>query len=126
MVCFELREQALMIYAIHEHELKIGADTAQYERDVAEAIAQMKVPGLLHAYHLKGIGGERSCRYTVLWVFVNEDALAQNFGGPDERKWPPDWLHYENVVLAPYLDRHPDMITYTDYRPLFRVDFCKK
>ncbi len=118
-----MEKTGLMIYAIHEHELKTGTDIAQYERDVAAALARMKVPGLLHALHLKGIGGERSGRYGVLWVFENEDALAQNFGGPNERKWPPDWLHYENVVLAPYLDRHPDTITYTDYRSLLAVDF---
>jgi hypothetical protein len=107
-----------MIYAIHEHELKPDADEVAYERDVAAALAQMKVPGLLHAHHLKGVRGERSGKYAVLWVFANEAALVENFGPPDNRKWPADWLHYENVILARYLDRHPDTIDYTDYRPL--------
>lgn len=107
-----------MIYAIHEHELKPDADAAAYERDVADALTRMKVSGLLHAHHLKGVRGERSGKYAVLWVFANEAALEANFGTPDNRQWPADWLHYETVILARYLDRHPDTIDYTDYRPL--------
>jgi hypothetical protein len=112
-----------MIYCVHEHELLPGVDIAQYERDVARAIAAMQVPGLLHARHLKGIGGVRSGRYAVLWLFANEEALLQNFGGPREQTWPAAWLHYEDVVLAPYLDRHGDKIDFTDYRPLQEVSY---
>jgi hypothetical protein len=113
-----------MIYAIHEHELKPGVDAAQYEQDVAAAIARMRIPGLLFACHLHGLRGVRQNRYAVLWVFESEAALAENFGAPGQRRWPPDWAHYENVVLAPYLDRHPDAIAYTDYRQLQHFDFA--
>jgi hypothetical protein len=112
-----------MIYAIHEHELKPGVDIAQYEQAVAAAIAQMKIPGLLAAHHLRGLRGVRANRYAVLWIFTSEAALAENFGTPEQRRWPPDWAYYENVVLAPFLDRHPDTIDYTDYRVVSAVDF---
>lgn len=112
-----------MIYAIHEHELKPGADATRYQQDVAAAIARMNIPGLRFACHLQGLRGARENRYAVLWVFESEAALTENFGTPDQRRWPPDWEHYENDVLAHYLDRHPDAITYTDYRRLQGFDF---
>lgn len=112
-----------MIYAIHEHELKPGVVVAQYEQAVSAAIAQMKIPGLLAAHHLHGLRGVRANRYAVLWIFASEATLAENFGTPEDRRWPPDWDYYENVVLAPYLDRHPDAIDYTDYRVVCEVDF---
>lgn len=112
-----------MIYAIHEHELKAGVDVTQYERDVATAIAQMNIPGLLAAHHLHGWRGVRADRYAVLWIFESEAAILENFGTPDQQRWPPAWEHYENGVLAPYLDRHPDTIAYTDYRQVKSFDF---
>jgi len=107
-----------MIYALHEHELKPGVDIAQYERDVAAAIARMEVPGLLAAHHLHGLRGVRANRYAVLWIFASAEALSEKFGTPDQPRWPPDWAHYENVVLINYLDRHPDTVEYTDYTEL--------
>lgn len=112
-----------MIYAVHEHELKPGVDGAEYEHAVATAIASLKIPGLLSAYHLHGVGGVRAKRYAVLWIFASEAALVENFGTLDDRRMPPDWAVYENEVLAQYLDRHPDTIEYTDYRPLQDFDF---
>jgi hypothetical protein len=117
------RKGVMMIYAVHEHELKRDADVAQYERDVAAAIAHMNVPGLLAAHHLRGFRGVRANRYAVLWLFASEEAITENFGTLEQRRWPPDWAHYENVILAKYLDRHPDMIDYTDYHQVTRVDF---
>ena len=105
-----------MVYSLHEHELRAGVDVAQYEREVAEAIAQIKIAGLLHAYHLKGFKGEREGRYGVLWVFASKEAIAENFGTLDNPKWPEAWLHYENDVLAKFLDRHPDTVDFTDYK----------
>jgi hypothetical protein len=114
-----------MIYAIHEHELKPGVDVTQYERDVATAIAHMNIPGLVAAHHLRGWRGVRRKRYAVLWIFASEATLTENFGTPDQRRWPPDWDHYENVVLAQYLDRHPDAIDYTDYRQVQEFAFSE-
>ncbi len=112
-----------MIYAIHEHELRSGVDVSQYERDVAATLQQMRVPGLRQAIHLKGFGGKRPDKYAVLWMFENAEALTLNFGAPDARKFPPDWLYYEQVILAQYLDRDPDTIDYTDYAIVREFNF---
>ena len=40
---------------------------------------------------------------------------TQAIGTLDDPKWPSDWLHYENNVLAKYLTCHPDKIHFTDY-----------
>ncbi len=112
-----------MIYAVHEHELRPGVDITRYESDVAAALQQMKVNGLEQAIHLKGFGGKRTDKYAVLWVFENAEALTFNFGTPEVRKFPPEWLYYENVILAQYLDRHPDAIDYTDYNVVKEFNF---
>lgn len=112
-----------MIYAMHEHELRSGVDITGYENDVAAALQQMKVSGLLQAVHLKGFHGKRNNRYAVLWIFENAEALTLNFGTPEQRKFPDDWLHYENVILARYLDRDPDTIDYTDYNMIKTFKF---
>ncbi len=112
-----------MIYAIHEHELRSGVDIARYESDVAAALQQMKVPGLLQVVHLKGFHGKRVDSYAVVWIFENAEALTLNFGAPEQRKFPADWFYYETVVLAPYLDRDPDTIDYTDYTIVKEFNF---
>ncbi|MCX6048405.1 MAG: hypothetical protein NT075_25155 [Chloroflexi bacterium] len=112
-----------MLYAIHEHELRPDVDPARYESDVAAALQQMQVPGLLQAIHLKGFHGERAGRYTVLWIFENAEALTHNFGTAEQRKFPADWLYYENEILARYLDRDPDTIDYTDYNLIKEFKF---
>lgn len=112
-----------MIYAVHEHELRPGVNLARYESDVAATLQQMKVPGLLHAVHLKGFGGERKNKYAVLWMFESAEALTLNFGTADARKFPPDWLYYEKVILAQYIDRDPDTIDYTDYAIVREFNF---
>lgn len=104
-----------MIYSLHEHELRPDVDLEQYEEEVAAAIAQIDIPGLLHAYHLKGFKGERDGRYGVLWIFDSEESIVENFGTPNNPKMPAVWKHYENDVLSKFLDRHPDTIDYTDY-----------
>jgi hypothetical protein len=104
-----------MICAIHEHELRPEVDVASYEREVGAAIAQMRISGLRQAFHLKGWRGARTGRYAVLWIFASKEALEENFGTAEERRWPPDWADYENTILTRYLDRHPDTILYTDY-----------
>lgn len=111
------------VIAFHEHELKAGVEEKVYEQKVGEAVKKLQVPGLLGAYHLKGFKGERSRKYAVLWVFESEEVSVKNFGTPKTPKWPQDWLHYEKEGLAPFLDRHPDKINFTDHHILFRVKF---
>ncbi len=103
------------IIAIHEHELKPNVNPKQYEQEVDYALTTLNIPGLLKAYHLKGFKGKRNGRYAVVWIFENKDAITKNFGTPENPKWPKDWLHYENEILAKFLDRHPDSIDFTDY-----------
>lgn len=105
----------MLIFAFHEHDLKSDADVYEYEREVSEALINMRIPGLLNAYQLKGEKGERINSYAVLWIFENMAAINNNFGTMDAPKWPSDWLHYENNVLAKYLICHPDTIHFTDY-----------
>lgn len=112
-----------MIFSLHEHELRPDVDVEQYESEVAAAIAQIKIPGLLHAYHVKGFKGMRDGRYGVLWVFEKEESIVENFGTPDDPKWPDSWLHYENDVLAKFLDRHPDSVNFTSYGILQEFPF---
>ena len=104
-----------MVFSLHEHELRPGVDIDQYEQEVAAAISKIKIDGLLNAYHLRGFKGGREARYAVLWIFASVEVIVAHFGSLDAPKWPPAWLHYENGVLAKFLDRHPDTINFTDY-----------
>lgn len=113
------------IFAVHEHELRTGVSSDQYEQEVKEALQNFRVPGLLGAYHLKGIKGKRDQKYGVLWIFEDEQALINNFGTPGNPKCPKDWLYYENQVLSKFLDRDPDTIDYTDYHVLNDFQFDK-
>jgi hypothetical protein len=111
------------VYAIHEHNLRSSVDKSAYETQVGEAIKNLRVPGLLHAYHLKSFKGKREGFYAVLWIFESEDAIVQNFGTPENPKWPADWLHYENDVLAQFIDEHPDKIDFSDYEAITEADY---
>lgn len=104
-----------MIICFHEHELKSNADTFRYETEVSATLSRLNINGLIQAYLLKGLKGERSCAYAVLWFFSNIEAIENNFGTLDNPKWPDDWLYYENEILAKYLTVHPDKIHFTDY-----------
>ena len=113
----------MTVFSLHEHELKPGVDEAAYKREVAEAIDKLRVPGLKQAFHVQGFKGERDQRYGVLWIFESEESIVESFGTPDNPKLPDDWLHYENDILAKYLDRHPDTVDCTGYEILTQVDF---
>ena len=106
------------VYAIHEHNLKASADRSAYEAAIGRAIQELRIPGLLHGRHLKAFKEKREGEYTVLWVFENKEAIEQNFGTPENPKWPEAWLWYENELLAPYIEEHPDKISFTDYEEL--------
>ncbi|MGY0218895.1 hypothetical protein ACWJJH_16130 [Endozoicomonadaceae bacterium StTr2] len=105
----------MTVICLHEHELISGADISAYEREVSETICSLDIPGLLEARLLKGFKGERGGKYAVLWIFESPEAIADNFGTLENPRWPEPWLHYENKVLAKYLDCEPDTICFTDY-----------
>ena len=107
------------VYAIHEHNLSTKADKAA----ISNALRTLRVPGLLHAYHLKGFKGSRQGSYAVLWVFESQEAIVRSFGTPQQPTWPEDWLHYEHEILAPFLDGHPDKITFSDYEAIAEMSF---
>lgn len=110
------------VYTVHEHNLRSSADRAAYETAIGQAIQELRIPGLLHAYHLKAFKGKRQGAYAVLWIYENRDAIIQNFGTPENPKWPEAWLHYENEVLAPFIDEHPDKIRFSAYEVISQVD----
>jgi len=109
--------------SIHEHELKSDVDRGCYEKEVSEALKNLKVPGLLKAYLLKGFKGERVNSYAVVWIWKNKRVIKENFGTFDNPKWPQDWLYYENEVLAKYLTCHPDKINFTCYDIIDAINF---
>ncbi len=111
------------VYAIHEHNLRSSANKVAHETQIGEAIKNLRVPGLLRARHLKAFKGKRQGSYAVLWIFESEDAIVQNFGTPENPKWPADWLHYENGVLAQFIDEHPDKIDFSDYEAIMEADY---
>ncbi len=111
------------VVSIHEHELKGDVDSAEYEREVSEILKNLKVPGLLQAYLLKGFKGERMNKYAVVWIWKNKQVIKENFGTLDNPKWSEDWLYYENEVLAKYLTCHPDKINFTCYDIIDAVNF---
>lgn len=113
----------MVVIAYHEHELKEDANEEEYLRRIGETIRQLRVPGLLKTYIVKGWKGAREGKFGVAWFFENEDAIVRNFGTRDNPKWPEDWLRYENEILAPFLDRHPDKIVFTDYIVLEEISY---
>ncbi len=114
------------ILSLHEHELKPDVDQEQYEQEVSTALRNMKIPGLLKSYQLKGLKGERQDRYAVLWIFENMEVIQNNFGTLDNPIWPEDWLYYENEILAKFLISHPDKIHFTDYGIISDIDYAER
>lgn len=115
-VCQRVCDKGGAIIAIHEHVLRPYINAEEYEKAVGEAIGELKIPGLLRAFHLKGFKGTRQGEYSIIWVFANQKVLEDNFGTPDKPKLPESWLHYENDVLAQYIIDEPDKIVFTDYK----------
>lgn len=119
----DITENDGSVISIHEHALKSDINIPGYEREVSETLKNLKVPGLLQAYLLKGFKGERTNSYAVVWVWKNKQVIKENFGTLDNPKWPEDWLYYENEVLAKYLTCHPDNINFTCYDIIDAVNF---
>ena len=103
------------VIAFHEHEVKSEINYSEYENDIKDILQNFKIPGLLYSFFLKGFKGERSQKYAIIWIFKNKEAIEENFGTFENPRWPQEWLHYENDVLAKYLICHPDAINFTDY-----------
>ncbi len=112
------------IFGIHEYMLKPGVNENEFERAIqkAEERGLFKLPGLVDHYFLKGLKGRRRGCYVAIWVFESRKAWEGLWGTPDHPITKPDyprqWKVWEDQVLAPFLDRDPDTITFTDYEEL--------
>lgn len=113
-----------LIVAVHEHELRPDVDNEVYEQEMKDALVllQRMIPGLLTAFHIKGIKGKRTNKYAVIWLFANQQVLEDNFGTVDNPKMPDAWRIYENNTLAKFLTQDPNAINFTDYTVLSFID----
>jgi hypothetical protein len=106
------------IIAVHELDLKPGADRAAFERVVQAEIADLglHMPGLVERRFLRGYIGARDREYAMLWVFESVAALEVLHGPPDAlRRGPAAFVRYEDAI-APFLSApSPDLIHFTDY-----------
>ena len=115
------------IFAVHEYVLKPGVDVSEFERAIRQADQRglLVLPGLVDHFFLKGLKGCRNGCYAAIWVFENRAAWERLWGTPDhpigKQDYPSNWKVWEDEVLAPFLDREPDTITYTDYEELWRA-----
>ena len=109
---------------MHEYVLKPDADGSQFERAIRQADARglFVLPGLIDHYFLKGLKGCRKGCYAAIWVFESQATWERLWGTPEhpigKQDYPPNWKVWEDEVLAPFLEREPDTITYTDYEEL--------
>jgi len=104
------------IISIHEYQLKPNVTPQAFEQAIrqAEADGLFDLPGL-EAYHfIFGVKGKRRGQYAAIWIYESRAAWEKLWGPPDKslgpQNYPPKWQVWENEVLAPLLDRHPDQI----------------
>jgi hypothetical protein len=106
------------IVAVHELDLKPGADRAAFERVVRRETADLArhMPGLVERRFLIGLKAARKGEYAMLWVFESQAALEALFGTEsDPRSGPDAFVRYE-AAIGPYLAAaRPDLIRFTDY-----------
>lgn len=111
------------VISVHEHELREGVDQEEYERVLEQALKDLHdIPGLQTVFVLKSFKGSRARKWAVIWIWENKKAIIKNFGTTDAPIMPPAWIAYENTI-APFLDRHPDTITFSAYELLFQRYF---
>jgi hypothetical protein len=112
------------IISIHEYELKAGADAGAFETAIqaAEARGLLRLPGLVSHHFIKGIKGARRGRYAAVWIYESRDAWQLLWGTPEHprpfEEYPVNWQIWEQEILAPFLDRIPDTISFTTYEEL--------
>jgi heme-degrading monooxygenase HmoA len=109
------------ILAVHEYVLKPDADENEFEQAIRQAERQglLALPGLVEHRFLKGLKGHRKGSYAAIWVYESRSAWEQLWGTPDhsvsKQNYPENWKAWEHEVLAAFLDRDPDAITFTAY-----------
>ena len=110
--------------SIHEYNLKPGIDGEQFERVLhdAEARGLLQLPGLLAYHFVKGARGVRRGAYAALWIYESRAAWERLWGTPEHprppQEYPDTWKVWEEELLAPLLEDHPDAIRFTAYEEL--------
>ncbi|HEX2886196.1 hypothetical protein [Vineibacter terrae] len=112
------------IVSIHEYELRPGIDAGAFERAVQDADARglFRLPGLVGHHFIKGIKGARAGRYAAVWIYESREAWQRLWGSPEHPRrfddYPANWRIWEEEILAPFLNRIPDQISFTTYEEL--------
>ena len=112
------------IISIHEYDLKPGVDAQEFENALrdAEARGLLQLPGLVAHHFVKGTKGVRREAYAALWVYESREAWERLWGSSQEPRRPEDypesWKVWEEEVLAPFLEQHPDAVCFTAYEEL--------
>jgi len=109
------------VISVHEYTLKPDVSPEEFELAVqaAEARGILSLPGLIAHHFVKGIRGERQGDYAMIWIYESR-AAWERLWGPIDAPCPPEgfplnWQIWEGKVLRPFLDRHPDRISFTAY-----------
>ena len=111
-----------LLISIHEYEIKPGVNYKDFENAVKEADEKglFKLPGLKEYHFVKGIRGRRKDKYAAIWIYESKEAWEELWGPADNPKnkeeYPANWRKWEDEVLAPFLRREPDKITFTSYQ----------
>lgn len=109
------------LISVHEYTLKPEVSPEGFELAVraAEVRGLLNLPGLTAHHFVKGIRGERQGDYAMIWVYESQAAWERLWGAINAPRPPEDfpvnWQIWEGEVLRPFLDRHPDRISFTSY-----------
>jgi hypothetical protein len=112
------------IISVHEYVLKPNVDSDHFEQAIKDAKDNkvLALSGLESITFVKGIRGDRYNHYAAIWIYESEEAWANLWGPVDQprpkKDYPPKWKIWENEILAPFIDRDPDLITFTTYRDI--------
>jgi hypothetical protein len=112
------------IISVHEYILKPNVDPDRFEQVISDARDKgiLGIAGLERVAFIKGIRGERYNLYAAIWFYESEEAWESLWGpvGHPRAKedYPHTWRVWEDEVLAPFLDRDPDRITFTTYKEI--------
>ncbi len=106
---------------MHEYVLRSNVDLDQFEQAVLDARDKgiLEIAGLERVAFVRGIRGERHNLYAAIWFYESKEAWESLWGPVDQphakHDYPQAWRVWEDEILAPFLDRDPDKITFTTY-----------
>jgi hypothetical protein len=112
------------VVSVHEYRLRPSADPMEFERAFAQARRRglFALPGLRDARLLRTLRGTGGHAYAALWTYESREAWEALWGPPGapapKQAYPDAWHEWEEVVLAPFLDREPDAVEYAAYEEI--------